>query len=95
MASKYQLEGVDLLRKTEIEQQCLMPFKTLRSYINYVKSFQPNLTAEANAVIQRYYQFQRRSDDRNAARTTVRMLESLIRLSQGKILKNVKNLKHI
>lgn len=55
----------------------------LRLYINYVKSLEPTLTPNANRVIQSYYSFQRRSDDRNAARTTVRMLESVIRLSQA------------
>ena len=59
-------------------------FEQLRLYINYVKKFEPMLTPEANLVIQRYYQLQRQADDRNAARTTVRMLESVIRLSQGK-----------
>ncbi|TVU12043.1 hypothetical protein EJB05_45664 [Eragrostis curvula] len=56
----------------------------LRRYINYVKKrFKPVLTKEAERVISSYYQLQRQSGTYNAARTTVRMLESLIRLAQA------------
>ncbi|KAK8263058.1 hypothetical protein E1A91_D12G016900v1 [Gossypium mustelinum] len=56
----------------------------LRRYIGYVKNhFKPVLTKEAEKVISSYYQLQRRSATHNAARTTVRMLESLIRLAQA------------
>ncbi|GKV35425.1 hypothetical protein SLEP1_g43689 [Rubroshorea leprosula] len=56
----------------------------LRRYIHYVKGhFKPSLTKEAEKVISSYYQLQRRSAMQNAARTTVRMLESLIRLGQA------------
>jgi len=55
----------------------------LRRYINYVKWFKPVLTKEAERVISSYYQRQRKSGTHNAARTTVRMLESLIRLAQA------------
>ncbi|KAG8474033.1 hypothetical protein CXB51_033745 [Gossypium anomalum] len=56
----------------------------LRRYIGYVKKhFKPVLTKEAEKVISSYYQLQRRSATHNAARTTVRMLESLIRLAQA------------
>ncbi|KAK8320159.1 hypothetical protein E1A91_A12G016700v1 [Gossypium mustelinum] len=56
----------------------------LRGYIGYVKKhFKPVLTKEAERVISNYYQLQRRSATHNAARTTVRMLESLIRLAQA------------
>uniref|UniRef100_A0A453R4N7 DNA helicase n=2 Tax=Aegilops tauschii subsp. strangulata TaxID=200361 RepID=A0A453R4N7_AEGTS len=56
----------------------------LRRYIHYVKQrFKPVLTKEAESVISGYYQLQRRDGTHNAARTTVRMLESLIRLAQG------------
>eukprot|EP00268_Persea_americana_P060898 TRINITY_DN7637_c0_g1_i2.p1 TRINITY_DN7637_c0_g1~~TRINITY_DN7637_c0_g1_i2.p1 ORF type:complete len:135 (+),score=23.83 TRINITY_DN7637_c0_g1_i2:525-929(+) len=53
-------------------------------YIHYVKRyFKPVLTKEAKRIISNYYQLQRRSATQNAARTTVRMLESLIRLAQA------------
>ncbi|KAL9174513.1 hypothetical protein ABFS82_02G057100 [Erythranthe guttata] len=56
----------------------------LRRYIHFVKGyFRPILTKEAEKVISSYYQLQRRSATHNAARTTVRMLESLIRLAQA------------
>ncbi|XP_058087341.1 probable DNA helicase MCM9 isoform X2 [Magnolia sinica] len=56
----------------------------VRRYIHYVKGyFKPVLTKEAKRVISSYYQLQRRSATENAARTTVRMLESLIRLAQA------------
>ncbi|XP_059653282.1 probable DNA helicase MCM9 [Cornus florida] len=60
------------------------PLSMLRRYIQFVKGyFKPILTKEAEKVISSYYQLQRRSATQNAARTTVRMLESLIRLAQA------------
>ncbi|KAL6269737.1 hypothetical protein ACE6H2_026648 [Prunus campanulata] len=62
----------------------IWPFPMLRRYIHFVKGyFRPVLTKEAEIVISSYYQLQRRSATGNAARTTVRMLESLIRLAQA------------
>ncbi|EFJ34511.1 hypothetical protein SELMODRAFT_1994, partial [Selaginella moellendorffii] len=56
----------------------------LRRYILYVRDhIRPVLTAEAEKIIISYYQLQRRAGAQNAARTTIRMLESLIRLAQA------------
>lgn len=56
----------------------------LRDYIAYVKStFQPVMSAEAKQLLMRYYQIQRQSEDRSQGRTTVRLLESLMRLSEA------------
>ncbi|XP_038683525.1 probable DNA helicase MCM9 isoform X1 [Tripterygium wilfordii] len=64
--------------------QHVWPLPMLRRYIHFVKGFfRPFLTKEAEKVISSYYQLQRRSATQNAARTTVRMLESLIRLAQA------------
>lgn len=56
----------------------------LRDYIAYVKStFQPVMSVEAKQLLVRYYQIQRQSEDRSQGRTTVRLLESLVRLSEA------------
>ncbi|KAL3687364.1 hypothetical protein R1sor_013673 [Riccia sorocarpa] len=66
------------------ERSSFWTLNMLRRYILYVRTeFKPTLTPEAETVIVSYYQLQRRSGHENAARTTIRMLESLIRLAQA------------
>lgn len=56
----------------------------LQKYVAFVKdAYQPKWTPDAMAVLERYYQMQRSSDHRSVALTTVRLLESLIRLSEA------------
>lgn len=55
----------------------------MRAYFRVIKSLKPQVSEEANSILTRYYQLQRQSDDRNTARTTIRMLESLSRLAEG------------
>ncbi len=56
--------------------------ETLRQYISWVQQIRPVMTPEAEEILRRYYQVQRQSSCRDAARTTVRMFESLIRIAQ-------------
>lgn len=56
----------------------------LKDYISYVKHhFQPTMSKEAQFLLMRYYQMQRQSEERSSGRTTVRLLESLMRLSEA------------
>ena len=56
----------------------------LRDYIAYVKhAYQPTMSKEAQLLLMRYYQIQRQSEERSQGRTTVRLLESLLRLSEA------------
>eukprot|EP01039_Chlorochromonas_danica_P001634 gene1634-1783_t len=59
--------------------------KTLGQYVMFVKGHfhQITITSEARIILNRYYQQQRQSEARSSARTTVRLLESLLRLAEA------------
>uniref|UniRef100_A0A8C4Q7G8 DNA helicase MCM9 n=1 Tax=Eptatretus burgeri TaxID=7764 RepID=A0A8C4Q7G8_EPTBU len=61
----------------------LWSMEKMQAYFCATRALQPCLSPAADRVLSRYYQYHRRSNGRNAARTTLRMLESLIRLSQA------------
>ena len=41
--------------KDKIKKKDLWEFEKLKMYLNYVKGFEPALTAKADSIIQRYY----------------------------------------
>ncbi|XP_077366495.1 DNA helicase MCM9 isoform X2 [Festucalex cinctus] len=65
------------------ESSTLWSMEKMKAYFCIIKRLQPQVSAEANSILSRYYQLQRQSEGRNAARTTIRMLESLSRLAEA------------
>ncbi|KAM8790218.1 DNA helicase MCM9 isoform 1-T1 [Rhynchonycteris naso] len=61
----------------------LWSMEKMKTYFCLIRNRQPTLSDVGNQVLLRYYQMQRQSDSRNAARTTIRLLESLIRLAEA------------
>lgn len=56
----------------------------LQQYIQYTKlKFEPDISEAANQVLTAYYQFCRNSDGSEGPRTTIRLFEGLIRLTQS------------
>lgn len=55
----------------------------MREYLAHIHSLQPLLTKEAEMVLRATYLYHRSHPDRREERTTVRLLDSLIRLAEG------------
>lgn len=78
------VSSTDSQRALQEESEAMWPFERLRRYIAHVKAnIHPHLTEDAERLLTAYYQAQRRLEGRSVARTTIRMLESLIRLTQA------------
>mgnify|MGYP003683486697 CR=1 FL=1 len=75
-----------LLAWTHLRNTCLCrrPAEKLRTYLEYVKgAFKPSVSPAAQAVLVAYYSAQRQADCRSEGRTTIRLLESTVRLAQA------------
>ncbi|XP_060074064.1 DNA helicase MCM9-like [Ylistrum balloti] len=81
VVSSFILENKDPLGDIDMKQ--LWGIEKMQAYLSLVKSINPQLTEDSSRVLREYYRAQRGADDRNAARTTMRLLQSMIRLSQA------------
>jgi DNA helicase MCM9 len=80
--SNFILKGEEIF--TEEDILGLWTFEKLQNYICFVKNtFNPQIPKESGKILAKYYQLQRRLSDRVAARTTIRLLESLVRIAQA------------
>jgi DNA helicase MCM9 len=60
------------------------PLERMQAYVQLVKSeFRPVMLPFSKRILISYYQIQRQKCERSAARTTIRLLESLVRLAQA------------
>ncbi|XP_076818808.1 uncharacterized protein LOC143464739 isoform X1 [Clavelina lepadiformis] len=64
-------------------QSELWSLDQMQAYFGIIRQLTPSLSSEADQVLRAYYRCHRQSNSRNAARTTIRLLESLIRLSEA------------
>ncbi|ESO91569.1 hypothetical protein LOTGIDRAFT_121966, partial [Lottia gigantea] len=79
MVSSYILEN----KSIGVNTKHLWSMEKMQAYLALIKTVVPKLTEGATRVLQAYYRAQRGADNRNAARTTMRLLQSMIRLAQG------------
>lgn len=79
------LLNAELKEAEKYSKDCHMwDLQKLQQYIQYTKlKFEPEISDEANQVLTAYYQFCRNSDGIIGPRTTIRLYEGLIRLTQS------------
>lgn len=65
------------------KEQKLWTMEQMQAYFCLIRQLNPVLSPSANTILSEYYRSHRRSDNRDAARTTIRLLESLIRLAEA------------
>ncbi|PVD33712.1 hypothetical protein C0Q70_04972 [Pomacea canaliculata] len=81
VVSSYILEDKDPMGDIDIKS--LWSLERMQAYMALIKTITPRMTESAGLVLQAYYRAQRAADYRNAARTTMRLLQSMIRLAQA------------
>ncbi|XP_023231500.1 DNA helicase MCM9-like [Centruroides sculpturatus] len=81
MVSSFILEDKSPL--IEPNDEDLWGLEKMKAYFCLIKTLKPKLTDDSNRILQKYYQCQRNTENRNAARTTIRLLESMVRLAQA------------
>ncbi|XP_045535484.1 DNA helicase MCM9 [Papilio machaon] len=79
LVSSYILHGAASAKQSKTK----WTIEKLQMYIGLVGPRCTEMTKSANAILQSYYMLQRKSQNRDPSRTTVRMLDSLVRLSQA------------
>ncbi|XP_037071750.1 DNA helicase MCM9-like [Pollicipes pollicipes] len=84
LVSGYILSGLDPLAGAEPTAAAAdWSLETLQAYLAHVRTLQPEPDRRAAALLQRYYQLVRGQESAGRSRTTVRLLESLLRLAQA------------
>jgi DNA helicase MCM9 len=74
----------DGLRVEDTTPQSTWSLSRMQAYLAHIRdTYTPQVSQPAQDILSSYYQLQRSSESRSAARTTIRMLESLVRLSQA------------
>ncbi|GFU32242.1 DNA helicase MCM9 [Nephila pilipes] len=81
MVSGYILDGHNFLAQTH--KKSSWSLSKMRSYFNLIRYINPKMNSSCEKVLQTYYRRQRSLEGRNFARTTPRLLQSLIRLAEG------------
>ena len=83
IVSSFILEGKEPFKEKTPESKPIWSFEKIQEYFSYIKKLSPLLGPGANSILSNYYQRQRNTDSMDQARTTVRLLQSCIRLAQG------------
>ncbi|KAG8188318.1 hypothetical protein JTE90_008958 [Oedothorax gibbosus] len=81
LVSSYILGGREL--SSQFSKESLWSLEKMRNYFNFIRNLNPKVSSSCDRVLQAYYKRQRSLEGRNYARTTPRLLQSLIRLAEG------------
>jgi hypothetical protein len=77
-------QAVGVEREVMTTSASILPMHFFREYVLYVREqLSPRMSPGARKLLTRYYKLLRQGDERSMARTTVRLLESLLRLAEA------------
>ncbi|XP_054714507.1 DNA helicase MCM9-like [Uloborus diversus] len=81
MVSSFILNGRNV--NSLIKEDDIWPITKMKNYFALIRYIKPKVTHQCERILEAYYKQQRSASHRNAARTTPRLLQSLLRLAEG------------